>query len=197
MTTQDILPSFMAAFCQIRVEDLPALKARHGNHEVAPRMANHALDLAPSPSGSNRWRLRRLTIPLARTAKAVLEQIMGLEPAERLRPLSRAVRQNARHQAFVVIVEDRLRHTAEEGKTRVMAVQPGLRRRRWVGLHKALIAVGKVHDEEGDVASKTVELGDDRARLLAVARVKGLRELGPVCALTGTPSRRIRPAGSL
>ena len=106
-----------------------------------------------------------LSVTLARTAVAVLEEVMGLKPAERPRSLPRAVRQDAGHQAFVVVVEDGPRDAPEEGEGRVMPVQPGLRRRRRVGRDEARIAVGKLHGEE---MRPPLDAGDDRIRLAKV-----------------------------
>ena len=90
---------------------------------------------------------------------------MGLKPAERSRSLPRAVRQDARHQALVIVVENRLGNAAEEGEGPVVAVQPGLRRRRRVGRNEAGIAVGKVH---GEKMRPPLDAGDDRIRLAKV-----------------------------
>ena len=90
---------------------------------------------------------RAFIVALAGAAVAVLEQAMGLQPAERPGPLPRAVRQDARHQTLVVVVENRLGNPAAEGKGRIVPVQPSLRRRRRVGRNKAGIAVRKRYDE--------------------------------------------------
>ena len=90
---------------------------------------------------------------------------MGLQPAERPGPLPRAVRQDARHQTLVVVVENRLGNPAEEGKGRIVPVQPSLRRRRRVGRNKAGIAVRKRHDEKMRAMH---DAGNDRIRLAKV-----------------------------
>ena len=104
-------------------------------------------------------------VALAGTAVTVLEEVMGLQSAERSRSLSRAIRQDARHQALVVVVENRSGNTAEKDKGSVVPVQPGLRRRRRVGRNEAGIAVGKGHDEK---MRPILDAGDDRIRLAKV-----------------------------
>ncbi len=79
--------------------------------------------------------------------------------------MPRAVRQDARHQAFVVVVEDGSRHTPKEGEGPVVTVQPGLRRRRWIGRNETGVAVGKRHNEE---MRPIPHAGDDRIRLAKV-----------------------------
>jgi len=70
------------------------------------------------------------------------------EPAEERGPLTRSVRKNLRNQAAVVVVEDRYRHLAEEREGVDVAINPGFRRCRRIGPHKAGITVRQVHDEE-------------------------------------------------
>ena len=50
---------------------------------------------------------------------------------------------------------------AEEGKGPIVAVQPGFRRRRWVGHDEAGIAVGNIHDEK---MYPPLNAGDDYIR---------------------------------
>ena len=90
---------------------------------------------------------------------------MGLQPAERPGPLPRAVRQDARHQTLVVVVENRLGNPAAEGKGRIVPVQPSRRRRRRAGRNKAGIAVRKRHDEKMRAMH---DAGNDRIRLAKV-----------------------------
>ena len=66
-----------------------------------------------------RLTLARRMRSLPASSVAVLEQVMGLQPAERPGPLPRAVRQDARHQTLAVVVENRLGNPAEEGKGRI------------------------------------------------------------------------------
>ena len=112
------------------IEGVPAREPGKRHHKVPPGIADHPLHIA-------------FVVTLAGTAVAVLEQVMGLQPAERPGPLPRAVRQDARHQTLVVVVKNRLGNAAERNKGSVVPVQPSLRRRRRVGRNEAGIAVGK------------------------------------------------------
>ena len=56
------------------------------------------------------------------------------------KPVEQCSGQDARHQALVVVVEDRLGNPAEESEGPVMTVQPSFRRRRRVGAHEASVA---------------------------------------------------------
>ena len=123
MAAQDVAFPSPTLMFQVSVEGVPARKPGDGNHEVPAGVTDQPLHLA-------------LIIALAGAAISILEQIMGLKPAERSRSLPRAVRQDARHQALVIVVENRLGNAAEEGEGPVVAVQPGLRRRRRVGATK-------------------------------------------------------------
>ena len=73
---------------------------------------------------------------------------MGQEAAEQCRALACAVGQNLRHQAAVVVVNDRLRHSAEEGEGLDMAVHPCLSHGCRIGANIAGIAVRQVEHEE-------------------------------------------------
>ncbi len=152
MAAQDVAFPSPTLMFQVSVEGVPARKPGDGNHEVPAGVTDQPLHLA-------------LIIALAGAAISILEQIMGLKPAERSRSLPRAVRQDARHQALVIVVENRLGNAAEEGEGPVVAVQPGLRRRRRVGRNEAGIAVGKVH---GEKMRPPLDAGDDRIRLAKV-----------------------------
>ena len=116
MAAQDVAVSFAALFLQMNVECRPAFEPWKRRHEGPPGVANYTFHIA-------------FVVALAGPAITVLEEVMRLKPAERSRPLPRAVRQDAGHQAFVVVVEDGSRHAPEEGEGPVVTVQPGLRRR--------------------------------------------------------------------
>ena len=73
---------------------------------------------------------------------------MRQECAEQRRPLARAVGQNLRHKTTVIIVEDRLRHGAEESEGVDMAVDPGLGNRRRIRPDIAGVAVRQIEGEE-------------------------------------------------
>ena len=84
---------------------------------VAADIAHHPLDIA-------------LVIPFAGPPVAVSEQVVRQQPAEQRGPHPRAIRLDLRDQAAVVVIENRLRHPAKEGKGMHMPVHPGLRRGR-------------------------------------------------------------------
>ena len=73
---------------------------------------------------------------------------MRQEAAEQSGPFAGAIRQDARHQAFVIVIEHRERHTPEEGEGMNMSVDPGLRRRRRIGPDVTRIALRQVEGEE-------------------------------------------------
>ena len=73
---------------------------------------------------------------------------MRQEPAEQAGALAGAIRQDARHQASVVVVEHRLRHPAEESKSMNVAIHPSLGRCRWIGPNVTRIAMRQVEREE-------------------------------------------------
>lgn len=72
-------------------------------HEVAPGIADKTLDTS-------------LVVAFARPAITIADQVVGQKPAGQRRPLAGAVSQDLRHQAPVVVVDDRLRHGPEEGE---------------------------------------------------------------------------------
>ena len=114
VSAHDLALPVAALFLQLGIEGVPARKPGTRHHKVPPGVANHPFYIA-------------FIVALAGAAVAVLEQVMGLQPAERPGPLPRAVRQDARHQALVVVVENRLGNPAAEGKGRIVPVQPSLR----------------------------------------------------------------------
>jgi hypothetical protein len=67
-------------------------------------------------------------------------------------PLAHPIAQDARHGRGRVVVQDRLRHLAEECKRGVVPVAKRFGGLRRIGLHKAGIAVRQVHREEVDLA---------------------------------------------
>ena len=152
VAAHDLALPVAALFLQLGIEGVPARKPGTRHHKVPPGVANHPFYIA-------------FIVALAGAAVAVLEQVMGLQPAERPGPLPRAVRQDARHQTLVVVVENRLGNPAAEGKGRIVPVQPSLRRRRRVGRNKAGIAVRKRHDEKMRAMH---DAGNDRIRLAKV-----------------------------
>ena len=152
VAAQDLVLPFAALRLQVGIEGIPTLEPGQRRHEVPPGVANHPLHIA-------------FIVTLARTAVAVFEKVMGHQPGEGSGPLPCPVRQNARHKALVIVIQDRLRHAAKKGKGPVVAVQPSFRRRRRVGRDEAGIALGKGHDEK---MHPKLDPGDDRIRLAEV-----------------------------
>src|SRR3974390_959790 len=93
-------------------------------HEVAPDKSDQALDLA-------------FVVALARSAKAVGEQVMALEFREHLRAQALSALHHLGHCEPGVVVQNRLRHAAEKSERRHMAVAESLSRLGWIGLDKA------------------------------------------------------------
>ena len=149
---QDIALAAAALLLEPQIERFPAGKARQRHHEVAPGKTHQTLH-------------RAFVVPLARAPVTIAHEVMRQEPAEEPRPPARPVRQNARHQAAVVVVENRLRNPAEEGEGMHMPVDPRLGRRRRIGPHIAGVAVRQIEDEEVRLTRHTP---DHRTRLAEV-----------------------------
>ena len=73
---------------------------------------------------------------------------MRQESAEQRGTLARAVWQDLRHKAAVVVIDDRARHRAEERKGMNVSVHPGFRHCRRIGPHIAGITVRQIEREE-------------------------------------------------
>ena len=129
-----------------------ALDPRHRHQEVAPGVADQALDLA-------------FVVALARPAEAVGEEVVRLQLGEDPRALARAVAEDARHRQARVVVQHAPRHAAEEGERRVVPVAERLRRLGRVGLHEAGVRVRQVEAEEVDLP---LLAADHRHRLAEV-----------------------------
>ena len=99
VTAQDITLSTSALLLQVSVEGVPTLKPGHGHHEVPSSVTNDTLHVT-------------FVIPLAGAAVTILKKIMGLKAAERTRSLPCTIRQYPRHQALVVVVQNRQRNAA-------------------------------------------------------------------------------------
>ena len=99
-----------AALEQMRVQRREAGGTGTGTRKLRRAIADQPLDLA-------------LVVALARPAEPIGEQVMRLQLAEHPRPLALAVAQDPRHRELGVVVEDRLRHPAEEGERRTWPSQ--------------------------------------------------------------------------
>src|SRR5712671_5496564 len=135
MAPQDVRVTLAALLLEPSVEVVPGRKTRQWHHEVAPSPADQTLDAA-------------LVVAFTRTAVAVLDQAMRQEPAEEAGAFACAIRQDARHQASVVVIEHRQRHPAEEGKSVNVAVDPSLCRCRWIGPNVTRVAMRQIEREE-------------------------------------------------
>ena len=152
VATQAIAHALSAAVQKMGVQRREAVEHRDRHQEVAPRITDQPFDLA-------------LVVALARSAEPVLEQVMRLQLAEHPRALPLAVTQDAGHRDLGVVVEDRLRHAAEEAERSHVAVAERFRRLRRIGHHKAGIRVRQVKREEVDLA---LHPADDADRLAEV-----------------------------
>ena len=132
---------------QVGIEGVPARKERDRHHVVPAGVTNHPLNIA-------------FVVPLAGAPIAVPKQVMGLKAAEQRRADARAVRLDLRDQAAVIVIQYRLRNTAEEGEGMDMAVHPSFRRRRWIGPHEIGIAVRQVHNKEVGLLLNTADNDD-------------------------------------
>ncbi len=135
VSAQDIVLPFAALLFQVSVERIPVRKGRDRHHEVAPPVADQPLD-------------RSLVVPLAGTAVAIPDHIMRQHCAEPLGSLPGAVRQDPRHQAAVIVIEDRQGNRPKESKGMHMPIQPGLGGCRRIGPDKTRIALRQIKGEE-------------------------------------------------
>jgi hypothetical protein len=106
-----------------------------GHHEVTPSISNQTLNSA-------------FIVALTRSAKTIVDEVMRQEPTEQLGPLARAVWQNLRDQASIVVIKNRLWNPAEECKSMNMTINPGLGDRRGISPNIAGIAVRQIQREE-------------------------------------------------
>src|SRR5215212_4138458 len=102
-----------AALLEVGVQGGKAGEGRDRHQKVAPGVADQTLDLT-------------LVVAFARSAEAVEEQVMRLQLGKGAGPLPLAATQDPGHRQLGVVVEDRTRHPAQEGKGRVVAVEEGL-----------------------------------------------------------------------
>ena len=114
-----------------------ARKARQRDHEVAPRPAHQTLH-------------RPLVVALAGATVPVPDEVVREESAEQPRAPARPVTLDPRHQAPVVVVENRQRDRAEERERVHVPVDPCLGRRRRVCPNVRCVAVRQVEGEEMD-----------------------------------------------
>ena len=152
MAADPVIEPLEAALLEMRIELGEAGEGRDRHQEVAPRIADQALDLA-------------FVVALAGPAEAVEEQVVRLQLGKGARPLALAIAKDAGHRQLGVVVENRLRHAAQKGEGRVVAVEEGLDPLGRVGLDEAGIRVRQVEAEEVDLLP---DAPDHRHRLAEV-----------------------------
>ena len=163
MTAQPIAEPATAVVEQLRVQRREARRSRHRHQVVPADPADQPLDLA-------------LVVALAGTAEPVGEQVVRLQLAEHPRPLPRPVAQNPRYGNLGVVVQDRVRHLAEEAERRGVARTERLRRLRRIGLHEAGVAVRQVHRKEVDLPFHPADLRQRLAKVdLRMPRIMAQR----------------------
>ena len=131
--------ALQAAPLQVGIESLEALEGWDGHQEIAARVSYQAFHLA-------------LVVVLAGAPGTVVEPVVGLDLRERSGALAAAVGEYLGHRQPGIVVQDALRHGAQEGEIRNMAVQEGLGGLHRIGLDEAAIAVGRVQDKAVSLA---------------------------------------------
>ena len=137
MAANPVIQPLQTALFEMCIERGEAGRDRNRHQEVAPGIADQALDFA-------------LVVALARPAEAVQEQVMRLQLGKGARALARAVAEDACDRQPGIVVQDRLRHAAEKGEGGIVPVQKGLGALGRVGFDEAGIRVGQVEAEEVD-----------------------------------------------
>ncbi len=90
-----------AVLLQMSIEGIEALERWNGHQEVPADIADQTFYFA-------------LIVPFAWTAKPVLEQVVGLKLGEHPGPLPATISQDSGYRERGVVVEDALRHSAQE-----------------------------------------------------------------------------------
>src|SRR5215813_6003820 len=104
-----------AAWCRHReagIERVETFRHRQRRHEIAPGKADLAFHLA-------------FVVSLSRPPKAIFKKVMTLQLREHLRAQTLAPFHDLGDRQFGIVVENRLRHAAEESKRRHMAIPKG------------------------------------------------------------------------
>ena len=137
VSAKNVALALAAALFQVLVERFEACKARQRNHEVAPRPTHQTLH-------------RPLVVAFAGAPVPVPDEVVREKSTEQLRPAARPVTLDPRHQAPVVVVENRRRHRAEERERVHVPIYPCLGRRRGICPNVRCVAVRQVEGEEMD-----------------------------------------------
>jgi len=135
LPAQDVGLALAALLFKPEIERSPRREAWHRHHEVTPRVTDQSFDAS-------------LVIALAKAAIAITDQVMRQESTKQPGPFACPVRQDAGHQALVIVIENRLRHTPKEGKGVNVTINPGFRRRRRIGPDVTGIAVRQIERKE-------------------------------------------------
>ena len=101
MATQPVRRALPALVQKMRVQRLEVGEHRNRHKEVAPCVADEPFHLA-------------FVVTLARPPKPIREQVMRLQLVEHAGALTTAIPQDAGDRDLAIVVEDRLRHAAEE-----------------------------------------------------------------------------------
>ena len=161
-----LILSGSTASLQIGVQRLERGRLRGRGHEVGPGVLDQPFDLA-------------FVVALARTAKAVCEQVMAHQLSEGAGALAPAVAADLGHRDLGVVVEDRQRHPVEELEGGDMPVEKSLRGLPRIRLHETGVGVRQVHAEEMDLLTNAADGGDRLAEVdLGVARRMSQRHEG-------------------
>ena len=101
VAAESIFEPSEAVLLQMSIEGIEALERWNGHQEVPADIADQTFYFA-------------LIVPFAWTAKPVLEQVVGLKLGEHPGPLPATISQDSGYRERGVVVEDALRHSAQE-----------------------------------------------------------------------------------
>ena len=139
MTAQPSSLPLPATLQEMRVQCFKAVEHRNRHKKVAPRVAHQTLNFA-------------FVVTLARTAKAIGEQVVRLQFAEHTCALTVAIAEDAGNGKLGVVIEDRLRHTTKEVEGFDVPIAERLCRLSRIGHDKDRIGMGQMHRQEVDFA---------------------------------------------
>jgi hypothetical protein len=146
--------AFGAGIEKTGVQRIKTIGDRQRRHEVAADVPDQTLNLA-------------LVVALSGSAKAVVEQVMALEFREHVRAQTSPALHDLGHREPRVVVEDRLRHTAEKSERSDVTIAESFRRLRRIGFDETAVGVGQIHAEviEPHVLAGDVTIGLAKIRL--------------------------------
>src|SRR5271155_272073 len=144
VSTQPTLLSLQAGGFQMQVQFFPACCAWNRNHEVAPRIAHQAFDLA-------------LIVALGWTTELLREQIMTLQLGEGSRLLPFAVAEDPRHRQRGVVIENPRGNTAKIGEGSYVTFEKSFGGFGRKCHHEAIVGMGQV---EGKIVGLALHSGN-------------------------------------